>query len=498
MTKTNITSCFFIFTCLLVANTVKAQFVQSTKIVSENREGRAEFGTAAALNENFAIVGASRENVASGAAYIYSKDSQGTWSYAQKLAATDSNEGAEYGGGVKLSEDYAVVAAGRADVNGVVRAGALYVYDYQNNNFELNTKLIASDLSGDAKMGMNPTSLDVQGNTIVVGAPGENLWTGSVYVFNKVGGVWEESQKIMSPTPATNDTFGIGVAISGDYMVVGAQGIDTSRGAAYVYVKNASGVWEYDQTISASNAAIDNYFGSSVSISGDKIVVGAYGANSEKGTAYIFEKDAQGIFQEVQILNGNPSNDRVQFGWATTVSQDYISVTAPHIYGTEVAEVYFYKKESSGDWVEDQIIKGNDTAGEDFFGWSVAVYGNEMLVGAPREDHDENGNNELNDAGSAYIFKDPNLLSVTNNSAMQNAIATYPNPANNVLNIESQSKAIFNIKVYAITGALLHEVNNVNENSYSMDVSNYSNGAYFLTIRFQDGATTNQKILKAN
>src|SRR5690606_20846405 len=144
--------------------------------------------------------------------------------------------------------------------------------------WEFNTKLIASDVSGEAKLGMNPTSLDVQGNIIVGGAPGDNAWTGSVYVFTKEGGVWTETQKILSPTPQTNDVFGIGVSISGDYLVIGANEASNRKGAAYVYLKNSAGTWEYVQTLMASDAANDDFFGTSVSLSGDQLVIGAYGA----------------------------------------------------------------------------------------------------------------------------------------------------------------------------------------------------------------------------
>ena len=496
MTKINITKCVVILACLFGVTTVKAQFDQTAKIVSANREGRAEYGTSVDITENFAIVGASRETVASGAAYIYSKDNQGTWSYSQRLAAADPNQGAEYGGGVKFSDDYLVVAAGRADVSGTQRAGALYIYDYQNNNWEFGTKLIASDMSDDAKLGMNPTSLDVDSNTIVAGAPGENGWVGSVYVFTKEAGTWAETQKILSPNSQGSDVFGVGVSISGDYLVVGANEVDGRKGAAYVYLKNSGGTFDYVQTLMASDAANNNFFGTSISLSGDQLVVGAYGANLEQGAAYIFEKDNQGTWVEVQKLVGNTSTEGTQFGWSTDIQSDYIVVSAPHIYGLEAGEVYFYKRESSGTWVEDQVIQGADTVGEDFYGWSIAMHDNQLIAGAPWEDHDENGGNEIDRAGSAYIFMDPSLLGVTNYGTVENAIATYPNPVRDVLNIESQSKAIANLKVYAISGALLQEMKEVNNNSVLLNISNYTNGIYFVNITLEDGLNVVHKIIK--
>lgn len=496
MTKINITKCVVILACLFGGTTANAQFTQAAKIVSANREGRAEYGTSVDIAENFAIVGASRETIASGAAYIYSKDSQGTWSYSQRLAATDPNEGAEYGGGVKFSNDFLVVAAGRADVGGTQRAGALYVYDYQNNNWEFGTKLIASDMSNDAKLGMNPTSLDVDGNTIVAGAPGDNAWIGSVYVYTREAGTWSETQKILSPTAPDSGVFGIGVSVSGDYLVVGANEVDGRKGAAYVYLKNSGGTYDYLQTLMASDAANDDFFGTSVSLSGDQLVIGAYGSNMEQGAAYVFEKDNQGTWVEVQKLTGNTSSEITQFGWSTDIQRDYITVSAPHLYGFEAGEVYFYKRESSGTWVEYQVLQGADTVGEDFYGWSIAVHENQLIAGAPWEDHDENGENEIDRAGSAYIFMDPSLLGLTNNGTFENAIAAYPNPVKNVLNIESQSKTIANLKVYAISGALLQEMKEVNKNNVLLNISNYTNGIYFVNLTLEDGSSVVQKIIK--
>ena len=484
MTKINLTKYAFILAFLLSAATMQAQFEQSAKVVSSNRESRAEYGTSVAITENFAIVGASRETIASGAAYVYSKDNQGNWSFLQRLAATDPNEGAEYGGGVAFSENFLVVAAGRADVDGVQRAGALYVYDYQNNNWEFSSKLAASDMTNDAKLGMNPTSMDAEGNTIVAGAPGENGWMGSVYVFNEAGGTWTEAQKILSPNPQTNEVFGIGVALSGDYLVVGANEVDGRKGAAYVYEKNGNGEFEYSQTLMASDAANDAFFGTAVSIDGDQMIIGAYGANAEQGAAYIFERNTQGNWEEVEKINGNPSSENTQFGWSASIQRNYAVVSAPHLYGFEAGEVYFYKRDSNGNWVEDQIIQGDDTVGEDFYGWSTAMHADELIVGAPWEDHDANGGNEIDRAGSAYIFKDGTLLGITKETGNDNYVSVYPNPAQTVLNIESTLKEIDHVSVFSTNGALLYEVTDIHLNSNTLDISQYSNGVYFLRVFF--------------
>ena len=496
MTKMNITQCIVILTCLLGGITVNAQFSQTAKVVSDNREDRAEFGTSVSIVENFAAVGASRETFAAGAAYVYSKDGQGAWSYSQRLSAFDPNDGAEFGGGIKFSTDYLVVAAGRADVAGTIRAGALYIYDYQNNNWEYSTKLVASDYSGDAKLGMNPTSLAVEGNTIVAGAPGDNVWTGSVYVFTKNAGTWSETQKILSPTPQASEVFGIGVAISGDYMVVGANEVDGRKGAAYVYLKDTNGVWQYNQTLMASDAINDAFFGTSVSMLDDQLVIGAYGHNLEEGAAYVFEKDNQGMWIEVQKLNGGPATEAAQFGWTSTIQTDHIVVTAPHIFGFDPGEAYFYQRDTNGLWVETQVIQGDDTVGEDFYGWSIALHEDQLIAGAPWEDHDANGDNEIDRAGSAYIFKDPDLLGGLSDSTTSGSFTVYPIPASDYITITSTTGSISKIKLINQLGMMVMDETVGGTREYRVNISGLAQGFYFVDVYGQEGERTIKKIIK--
>jgi len=496
MKKTNITKSIIILGCLFGITTSKAQFTQSAKIVSENRESRAEYGTSVAISNEFAMVGASRETIASGAAYIYGKDIDGNWNFTQRLEAFDPNEGAEFGGGAKFSDDYLVVAAGRADVNGLQRTGALYVYDYQNNNWEYSMKLVASDLSAEAKLGMNPTSLDAEGNTIVAGAPGDNSWTGAAYVFTNNGGTWEEAQKIVSPSPQPSDVFGIGVSISGDYLAIGANEVDGRKGAVYMYLKDANGVWEYVQTLVASDATDDSFFGTSVSISGDQLVVGAYGMNLEEGAAYVFEKDAQGTWVEVQKLMGNATTEAAQYGWDTDIQSNIIMVSAPHIFGFEPGEVYFYKKDTNGSWVEDQIVLGNDTVGEDFYGWSVAMHEQQLIVGAPWEDHDANGGDEIDRAGSAYIFDNPNILGGLPNNTLD-SFTVYPVPAKNSITIESVN-GISKVVISNQLGMTLSVESVADIKEHTFDISSFTEGVYFIKVYHTDGKKSTQKIVKMN
>ncbi len=490
--KKTITFLSIVLTGFLSVTGAKAQFSQTVKIVSENRESRAEYGTSVAIRDNYAVVGAARENIASGNAYVYHKDGAGDWSFLQSFSAPDPNEGAEYGGGAKISGDQMVIAAGRANVAGLERVGALYTYHLNGSAWVYDTKLVASDYSSEAKLGMNPTSLALQNTTIVAGAPGENGWTGSVYIFEKTAGTWTEKQKLMSPNPQQNVNFGIGVAIMGDYIVVGASEEGNTKGAVYIYKKNTSGIWEPIQKLTASDAMAQAYFGTSVSMVNGTIAVGAYGDHSETGAAYIFEEDGTGNWNEVQKITASTPSSEANFGWNCKLEANYLVVSAPHPYGVEKGEVYIYKK-NGGSWVEIQKVESFDLAPEDFYGWNIETDGDQLIVGAPWEDEDENGGNPIDRAGSAYIFKDPTILGV-NTVNLEGKISVYPNPTNNIITINSTSY-INSITLSNQFGSILKQQHFNETTVLTLDISQYAKGLYFLRIKTADGRSMVEKIL---
>lgn len=483
-----------LFSCLLFGLNATAQYVQQAKVVSPDRESRDEYGTATDIRGDYAISGTPRYNIAAGAAYIYELNRDGEWRHFQTLIPDDAQEMAEFGGAVKMAENYIVVASGRADIGTAIRAGALYVYDYNGSSWDFSTKLVASDYSSDAKLGMNNTTVDAEGETIVSGAPADGGWVGSVYVFERSEGIWNEVQKIENPAN-TNDTFGISVALSGDTMVVGANESNGLKGSAYVYVKDATGTWVMEQQITGSDSASGDYFGSSVTIDGETIVVGAYGNNSVKGAAYIFKKDTSGDWVEVQKLVSSTQIPDAHFGWQCEIKGNNIVVSAPHVYAFTQGEVFMFQEDTSGEWVETQIIQGEDSVSEDFYGWAVSMYEDQIMVGAPWEDEDENGENPVDRAGSAYIFKTTTLGSEDFN-AVANKIAAYPNPSENTYTIESSIKTINNIHVYGINGVVIQELNTISNNVLTLDVQGYSKGMYLVNIEFEDGSSAIKKLIK--
>lgn len=475
---------------LCLSTLVNAQFQQNSKIVGD-RESRAEFGSAAAINNDFAVVGASREAIAAGAVYVYRKDESGDWGFSEKITAFDGAEMAEFGGSIKMNDDLLVISAGRADVNGVLRAGALYVYDRAGDIWEFRTKITASDFSDGALLGVNPTTLDVEGNFIVAGAPGEFNWLGAVYVFEKDGDNWNET-KITSPDLVDFGNFGIGVSISGDYLIAGASGEDNGAGNAYVFERNDNGDWEFVQKISASDSQPNAYFGNSISIDGNQMVIGAYAEGSVGGNiaaAYIFERNDAGEWVEIQKIPSPVSDENTFFGWLCKMDGSQMAITAPHVWGLEPGQVFLYHKTDNGLWEEAQTIETEQAVEEMFYGWSMDLHGGNLIIGAPRDDFDENGENEMMDAGSAFIFSDPNM-GIQNVNSASYSFKIYPNPAESQLNIISD-EAIKLVEIFDLSGRKIGS-----SNQSTINVSSFTKGSYILKVTTTSGKTSTRKFIK--
>ena len=184
-------------------------------------------------------------------------------------------------------------------------------------------------------------SVSISGDTIVVGAYGDDdngICTGSAYVFEKPDSGWTsttQNAKLTASDGEASDRFGRSVSISGDTIVVGAHlddDNDTDSGAAYLFEKPDSGGWTsttQDAKLTASDGEAYGYFGVSVSISGDTIVVGAHNLNDFSandfagGSAYIFEKTGPNWplnMTETSKLTASDGRSGDRFGSSVSIS----------------------------------------------------------------------------------------------------------------------------------------------------------------------------------
>ena len=220
----------------------------------------------------------------SGIAYFYRR--VGTnWVQETALLVPNISNNNYVGYAGSLSGNRAIVGA-MFDNEVAERAGAAYIYRFDGSGWVEEAKLIASDAEYKADFG---THVAIDGDTVVVAAPGNS----TVYFFRRDGTTWiEEDKKFqegLGSTPHTSES----AAIDGEVAVVGSSGFDTGRGSASVYRRTGSGQWAEEAMLLASDGRSADTFGSSVSIEGDLVIVGAW-RDGPEGSAYVYRRDGQG------------------------------------------------------------------------------------------------------------------------------------------------------------------------------------------------------------
>jgi hypothetical protein len=274
---------------------------QVAKLTAADGAPEDQFGYSVSVSGDTAVVGPDQATVGGnsmqGAAYVFRRDQGGAeaWGQVAKLTAADGAAGDLFGRSVSVSGVTAVAGASGADIGGTPDEGAAYVF-YRDQGGPDAWRQVAKLTADDgAEVWMFGQSVTVSRDTAVAGAYGE------AYVFYRnLGGAdgWGQAAKVTAADGTENDVFGSSVSVSGDTAVVGARGAtvggNVSQGAAYVFYRNRGGVdvWGQVAKLTADDGAETDFFGRSVSVSGDTALVGANTAdvsgNSNQGAAYVF------------------------------------------------------------------------------------------------------------------------------------------------------------------------------------------------------------------
>jgi hypothetical protein len=327
---------------------------------------------------------------------------------------------------VAMSNNYAIVGAHYDDDKGT-DAGAAYIFERASNgNWTQKTKLLASDGATYDKFGV---SVAISGNYAIVGADSKNNSIGAAYIFERDNnGNWgsngNETQKLLASYGGNGDQFGRTVAISGNYAIVGAFKNDNlwaDAGAAYIFEHDCNGNWGNNgnetQKLLAYDGSIRKYFGSSVAISGNYAIIGAwYEDGIMKGSAYIFERErvSDGNWTQKTKLLASDGGNGDKFGYSVAISGNYaiVAASADDDKGTDAGAAYIFERDNNGNWGtavtgqtyrnENQKLLASGVGASDEFGITVAISGNYAIIGAIRDD-DKGG-----DAGAAYIFERDN------------------------------------------------------------------------------------------
>lgn len=379
-----------------------------TKLFASDPAAMKHFGYSLSVSGETAIIGTPQDNTFganSGAAYIFIRTA-GVWSQQAKLLASDGAAGDFFGYSVSISGDTAIVSA-HLDDEVFPSSGSAYVFVRSGTVWTQQARLNPSDpANGD----LFATYVAVHGNTALVGSSSDDNANGgnagSAYVFIRTGTVWSQQAKLLASDGAASDAFGIAVAIENDTALIGAVGNDpgalTEAGAAYVFLRSGT-VWSQQAKLTAADAVAGDDFGRFVALSNDTALVGAAmddNVGSNSGSAYVYTRSGVVWSQEAKLT----APDAVgfdYFGWSGALEGNTVLIGAfqdSHGAIPDAGSGYVFTR-ASGVWTHRRKYIASDFGMSDLMGRSVAIFGDIALMGANQE-----SNAGGTGAGSVYVF----------------------------------------------------------------------------------------------
>jgi len=348
----------------------------------------AAFGDTVVVGDNVDLMASSDDG---GSAYVFST-AAGSWTQTQVLVAPNGAEYDEFGHSVSVSADTIVVGAPQEEdipnpnpIPEVYNSGAVHVFSLSLGGSWTHTqKLSFFPGQQDESFGYD---VAVDGDVMVVGTNIRDGSVGAAYIFRRYSGLWAFDTALAAMTLTANDLFGNSVAMSGDIVVVGAprgSGLTSTTGCAYVFELQFS-MWVEVAHLYAADGAAGDTFGSSVSVSGETVVIGAYmndNIGNNAGAAYVFSRSSSGgAWVQTQKLLATDRSAYSGFGFSVAISGDNIAVGAANDSSAKGATYTFSK--ISGTWSQTAKLVAMNGSGGDANGSDVGISCSTLVMGAP-------------------------------------------------------------------------------------------------------------------
>ncbi len=373
------------------------------KLLAEDGAAGDMFGSSVSADGNTAIIGAIYDDdngLNSGSAYVFVRSETGEWTQQAKLNASDGAAGDYFGYSVALKGNTVVVGSPWDDDQGDTSGSAYIFVRSETGEWTQQAKLNASDGAAGDYFGYSVTVND--DGTTLIGAWGDDdqgSLSGSAYVFVYSETGWTQQAKLTASDGAVNNLFGRSVSISDNTVLVGA----VFNRTAYVFVRSETGEWTQQAKLTASDLVPGGYFAFSVSLDGNTALIGDFGdagSGHSSGSAYIFIRSETGVWTQQAKLTASDSAADDYFGHSVCVDGDIALIGARYDddKGDNSGSAYVFVRSSDGIWTQHSKLSADNGAAEDQFGVSVSLSGNTALVGAVGDD------NKGGNSGSAYIF----------------------------------------------------------------------------------------------
>ncbi|MEB3827231.1 interleukin-like EMT inducer domain-containing protein [Phormidium sp. CCY1219] len=360
------------------------------------------FGIGVDISGDWAIVGAPKADASSekpkaGAAYLFHWEN-GQWQQKQKLQPSEVKSEAQFGRAVAISGDWALVGAYRADAAGEDDAGAAYLFHLENGQWQQKQKLQPNGLKAGDGFGK---SVAISDRWAVVSAPGADLPNaqnaGTAYIYALINGEWQARAQVQAVDASPDLKFGYSVGISHDWAIFGT---DRSGefGGAYTF-KCENGQWQQVQKLNLSEKA-SQFYNLSVGICGNWVILGS--ANSgesakRNGLAHLFQWENGQWVHKQTLQPPDVTSDFLFFGYAVAIADNWavVGATAPNTGG--MASIFQLE---NGQWQHKQQVQPTEAKPKDYFSDSVAISGDRFIVGAGSAEAPGRPQ-----AGAAYVYQ---------------------------------------------------------------------------------------------
>lgn len=306
---------------------------------------RDEFGRYLSANSEWLAVGAPVHQSSRGAVYLYSLEGE-SWQFHSKLMATPAAEGARFGRSIAI--DHARLAVGAPGANG--DRGTVYLYRLEGSVWQLEAQVSATDGFAEDFFG---EAVALEGDRLLVGANGADINTqprdnrGAAYLFNRVGNSWTQAQKLTRPLGPPNQGFGVAVALSDRYAVIGAPAAEfaalSSAGVIQILQVEGSSL-VLQEEIASSVPQQTAAFGSAIKLDGDRLFVGSPRATIPPGLQQGWVEELVnefGAWRRSEVIFTAAAADNDRFGDALALGPNFVLIGAPQKSSLEGAGFAF-------------------------------------------------------------------------------------------------------------------------------------------------------------
>jgi len=404
-----------LWVCLSPCSSVVAEdvavVVEIDNMVAPDAKSDDNFGSSVSLDGDRLAIGVPSDVAGgkeSGSVYIFERAADNRWLIAGKLIPLDGEHGDRFGSSVSLDGDRVAIGA-ESDSNNGSYSGSAYIFERNaDGSWFQASHFVPLDGQADDEFG---DSVSLDGDRVAIGAsdadnPGTD--SGAAYVFERdTDGAWVQVSKLLPIDGQGKDNFGTSVSLDGDRVAIGADLDDdngTNSGSAYVLERQQGGTWVQVSKLLALDGQNKDHFGSPVSLDGDRVAIGANFEDdngSNAGSAYVFEREADGGWVQVTKLTASDGRPNDHFGTSLSLDANQLAIGAEEDddNGYDSGSIYLFERGVDGGWSQTNKLLPRDGHRGDSFGFPVSLDRGRLAIGAREYDGDG-----MLDSGSVYIF----------------------------------------------------------------------------------------------